>query len=101
MHGAKIAGIALLVCGTLSLVYGGFSYTKDESQIDLGLVSVEVQERERVDLPVLVQRLLERGMQVRSYRHTGYWLDIGRPDDYERAQNDFVTMRSRLLGESD
>lgn len=56
---------------------------------------------ERVDLPVLVQRLLERGMQVRSYRHTGYWLDIGRPDDYERAQNDFVTMRSLLLGESD
>ena len=52
MHGAKIVGIVLLVCGTLSLVYGGFSYTKDESQIDLGPVSVEVRERERVDLPI-------------------------------------------------
>jgi len=52
MHGAKIVGIVLLACGTLSLVYGGFSYTKDESQIDLGPVSVEVRERERVDLPI-------------------------------------------------
>jgi hypothetical protein len=52
MHGAKIAAIVLLVCGTLSLVYGGFSYTKDESQIDLGPLSVEVQERERVDVPI-------------------------------------------------
>jgi NDP-sugar pyrophosphorylase family protein len=21
--------------------------------------------------------------------HSGYWLDIGRPDDYEKACNDF------------
>lgn len=52
MNVAKIVGIVLLVCGTLSLVYGGFSYTKDESQIDLGPVSVQVQERERVNLPI-------------------------------------------------
>ena len=22
--------------------------------------------------------------------HSGYWLDIGRPDDYEKACNDFI-----------
>lgn len=50
---AKIMGIVLLVCGTLSLAYyGGFSYTTDESRMDVGPLSVEVQERERVDLPV-------------------------------------------------
>lgn len=52
MKGAKIAGIVLLVLGTLSLVYGGFSYTKSTSDVDLGPVSFEVQERERVHLPV-------------------------------------------------
>lgn len=52
MNGTKIAGIALLVLGTLSLAYGGFSYTKSESEVDLGPVSFEVQERERVDLPI-------------------------------------------------
>ena len=49
---AKIVGIVLLVCGTLSLVYGGFSYTKSESEVDLGPISFQVQERERVDLPI-------------------------------------------------
>ncbi len=52
MSVAKIVGIVLLVCGTLSLAYGGFSYTKDESQVDIGPVSFAVQERERVDLPI-------------------------------------------------
>lgn len=52
MSGAKIVGIVLLVCGALSLAYGGFSYTKSASEVDLGPVSVEVQERERVNLPV-------------------------------------------------
>jgi hypothetical protein len=49
---ARIVGIVLLVFGTLSLVYGGFSYTKSESEVDLGPFSFQVQERERVDLPI-------------------------------------------------
>lgn len=52
MNGVKIVGIALLVLGALALFYGGFSYTKSESEVDLGPVSFEVQERERVNLPV-------------------------------------------------
>ncbi|MDT8369648.1 MAG: hypothetical protein RQ745_10610 [Longimicrobiales bacterium] len=52
MSGMKIAGIILLVCGTLSLAYGGFSYTKDESHMEMGELSVQVEDRERVDLPV-------------------------------------------------
>jgi len=45
----------------------------------------------------LVQALLNAGEHVASFRHDGYWLDIGRPDDYERAINDFENLRSRLL----
>ncbi|HSR42555.1 MAG TPA: hypothetical protein VLL48_10290 [Longimicrobiales bacterium] len=52
MNGMKILGIVLLVCGTLSLVYGGFSYTRSTSEVDLGVVSFEVRERERVNLPI-------------------------------------------------
>ena len=32
-----------------------------------------------------------------AYRHDGYWLDIGRPDDYERACTDFESLRPKLL----
>lgn len=52
MSGAKMVGVVLLVLGTLGLAYGGFSYTKSESQVDLGPLSFAVQERERVNVPV-------------------------------------------------
>ena len=45
----------------------------------------------------LVLALLDAGEHVASYRHEGYWLDIGRPDDYEQAINDFEQIRHRLL----
>jgi len=37
------------------------------------------------DLPDLVQALHARERKLSVYTHAGYWLDIGRPDDYERA----------------
>jgi NDP-sugar pyrophosphorylase family protein len=51
----------------------------------------------RLDLPELVVRLLDAGEPVHGYRHDGYWLDIGRPDDYERAQEDVGRIRGTLL----
>jgi NDP-mannose synthase len=51
----------------------------------------------RLDFPDLILRLLERGLTVRSWPSTDYWLDIGRHDDYELALDDFNRMRSRLL----
>ena len=51
----------------------------------------------RFDLPDLMTALLQAGEPVAAYRHRGYWLDIGRPDDYQRAQDDFPSMKARLL----
>ena len=31
---------------------------------------------------------LEKKIEVAIYEHTGYWMDIGRPDDYVRADRD-------------
>jgi NDP-mannose synthase len=39
-----------------------------------------------LDFPTLVLRLLERGQRVCAYPTDCLWLDIGRPDDYARAQ---------------
>ncbi len=49
------------------------------------------------DFPDLVHRLLESGETIVGYPYEGYWLDIGRPDDYEQAVRDFEEMRSRFL----
>ena len=42
-----------------------------------------------LDLPDLVMRLMEKELPVGSYLYDGYWLDIGRHDDYERAVREF------------
>jgi NDP-sugar pyrophosphorylase family protein len=43
----------------------------------------------------LMHALLERKQTVRVYPYSGYWLDIGRPEDYEKANED---IRTRLVG---
>jgi NDP-sugar pyrophosphorylase family protein len=40
---------------------------------------------ERLDLPDLIRRLTADGRLVVGHRFTGYWLDIGRHEDYEAA----------------
>jgi NDP-mannose synthase len=45
----------------------------------------------------LVLDLLGAGKRPHAYHFDGYWLDIGRPDDYDRANQDFATMRTTLL----
>jgi NDP-sugar pyrophosphorylase family protein len=43
---------------------------------------------EYLDFPDLVRRLLDAGERVAAWRNDAYWLDIGNPDDYARAQED-------------
>ena len=45
----------------------------------------------------LVIALLAAGRNPASYAFEGYWLDIGRPEDYDRANSEFVRLRSHLL----
>ena len=33
--------------------------------------------------------LVKDGKPVNTYVHEGYWLDIGRPEDLQRANEDF------------
>lgn len=54
---------------------------------------------EKLDFPDLVIRMLAAKREVRSVPFDGYWLDIGRHDDFAQAQRDFVSRRSEFLGE--
>ncbi len=44
---------------------------------------------QRFDLPDLVLKLMAEGQKVWAYRFDGKWLDIGRPEDYEIAADEF------------
>jgi hypothetical protein len=48
----KLLGILLIVGGTLGLVYGGFSYTKQTHETKLGPLALTVKDTGRVDIPV-------------------------------------------------
>ncbi len=52
-------------------------------------VSDFLERGDRLDFPDLVQRLLVAGRHVNVHVHDGYWLDIGRPDDFARANVEF------------
>jgi NDP-mannose synthase len=45
----------------------------------------------------LMLELLQRGERVHVEPYGGYWLDIGRVDDYMRAIDEFDQMRSQLI----
>ena len=51
----------------------------------------------RFDIPDLVLALLSAGKPVGSLLYDGYWLDIGRHDDYEQALADYEQILPRLL----
>lgn len=53
--------------------------------------------RERLDFPDLVKLLIASGEKVVSYPFSGYWLDMGRPDDYERAIDEFESRKHEFL----
>ncbi len=54
--------------------------------------------KQYLDFPDLVLRLIEAGEKVKGYRYDGYWQDLGRPDDYEQAVQEFEALRPQILG---
>jgi NDP-sugar pyrophosphorylase family protein len=56
---------------------------------------------EYLDFPDLVRRLIGVGERVVAYQFEGYWQDLGRPDDYETATQEFEKMRPLFLPEEE
>lgn len=54
MNTTRIIAILLIVAGGLGLVYGGFSYTKETTGLKLGPLELKVQEKERVNIPMVL-----------------------------------------------
>jgi NDP-sugar pyrophosphorylase family protein len=71
--------------------------------VSMGVYIVEpsvrslIPDGEPFDVPDLVLKLIEDGQPVGSYLYEGYWLDIGRHEDYERAIADFERIEPLLL----
>ena len=59
-----------------------------------------IPENQYLDFPNLVLKLISAGEKVAAYPFDGYWMDLGRPDDYQQATEEFSKMRFQFLPEN-
>ncbi|PYJ23128.1 MAG: DUF3185 domain-containing protein [Verrucomicrobia bacterium] len=53
MKPAGIVGIILIIVGIISLVYGGFTYTKREKVLDIGPIQATAEKQHTIPFPPL------------------------------------------------
>ena len=52
MGAAKIVGILLIIAGIAAVATGGFSFTKETHEANIGPVELSVKDKERVNIPL-------------------------------------------------
>ena len=50
----KIVGVILLIVGAVALIYGGFRYTTQKKEVDMGPIQINKTEHHTVLLPPLL-----------------------------------------------
>lgn len=53
----KVAGVILIVLGIVALIYGGISYTREETILDVGPIEATAERRETIPLPPVLGAL--------------------------------------------
>jgi len=56
-----------------------------------------IEKNKKLDMPVLINRLLSKGEKVKGFFLDDYWLDIGMPEHYEQAIKNFKVMKNKLI----
>ncbi|HUN53852.1 MAG TPA: nucleotidyltransferase family protein [Smithella sp.] len=99
---------------TQNVNYGTLNYSKDgrltgfrekpslDFNVSMGIYILSsrvlplIPAKGRFDFPDLVQKLLLLNRPVHCHAYNGYWMDIGRPEDYEQAIDDYEKMKDVL-----
>jgi hypothetical protein len=50
----RIVGLVLVVVGLVSLLWGGISWTRERTVVDIGPIEARTQERETIPLPPIL-----------------------------------------------
>ncbi|HEY6126004.1 MAG TPA: sugar phosphate nucleotidyltransferase [Steroidobacteraceae bacterium] len=101
----QMVDYGVLEVGPQNTLVGFREKPKSEYQVSMGIymVSRNVLEHIPGDRPFgfdnLMLDLIKAGKKVAVQPFTGYWLDIGRPDDYAQAIEQFEAMRTKFLND--
>lgn len=52
MNTVRVLAIVLIVGGVLGLMYGGFTYTKESHEANIGPIELSVKDQQTVNVPV-------------------------------------------------
>ncbi len=94
--------LGVLEFDTSNLITGYHEKPTMDYHVSMGIYVYEprvleyIEKGKYLDFPSLVQRLLNSGERVVAYTTDCLWLDIGRPDDYARAQELFLSSRDEF-----
>ena len=108
MHRRSVdINLGVITCNGTNEILDYTEKPRLDYQVSMGIYVFEprvldfIPRGEYLDFPDLVLKLLEHGERVVGYPFDGYWEDLGRRDDYERATADFERMRAEFLGEAE
>ncbi len=54
----RIVGVILIAIGLIGLLWGGFSWTREKTVVDLGPIEARAEERESIPIPPIVGGLV-------------------------------------------
>ena len=97
--------LGVILTNTNSEVTGYIEKPTYEFLVSMGIYVFEprilsyIGYREHLDFPDLVLRLIDAGERIVSYPFDGYWMDLGRLEDYEQAVMGFEELKPQLLGD--
>ena len=61
MKTRQVIAILLIVLGIISLLWGGISWTREETVLDLGPIEATTRERETIPMPPIIGGLMLAG----------------------------------------
>lgn len=92
----------VIVSGDEGQIIGFVEKPEVNFQVSTGIymfskkVLAYVPDNEPFGFDQLMKILLEKEERVLTYPFNGYWLDIGRPDDYQKANEDIEKIKSLI-----
>jgi len=96
--------LGVIQCNLENQIVGYIEKPTYDLQVSMGIYVMEprvldyIPSHQYLDLPDLILKLIRAGERVVSYPFSGYWLDLGRIDDYEQAVQEFERLKPQILG---
>ncbi len=98
----QMVDYGVLECGADGTLVGFHEKPKTHYLVSMGVYCVNrralgwIPGGQNFGFDTLMHALMRDGEKVFVEPHRSYWLDIGRPDDYHQAINDWPTIKSSL-----